>query len=305
MNSPVRFLLSLQPRNLQPNGVPKVVLILLMAIFGIVHISAQEAVTSSDANVEARLPDAPSASKPSSSAAFGETVGRAAKTVAQDEVRIIGAPFQKKALVLDAIALGATGALIATDETVAQQVPVSWHQSGLHISDGCTYGTAAVAGGILITGLATHDEHAQRTGLLSAEATVDTLLLTGAMKLVFSRERPYTNNSEGNFFAGNFSSGSFPSGHSAVAWTLATVVAKEYPKTPVQLAMYGLAATVSLTRVTAGEHFPSDVVVGSTVGYLIGVFVTNKDKHAYQGPAHTKSRIRQVPNAVIEHVSFR
>jgi len=37
--------------------------------------------------------------------------------------------------------------------------------------------------------------------------------------------------------------------------------------------VYGVASTVSVSRVLARQHFPSDVVVGSTFGYLIGGYV--------------------------------
>jgi hypothetical protein len=33
---------------------------------------------------------------------------------------------------------------------------------------------------------------------------------------------------------------------------------------------------VSVSRVLAREHFPSDVLVGSTLGYLIGGYVVHK-----------------------------
>jgi membrane-associated phospholipid phosphatase len=165
--------------------------------------------------------------------------------------------------------------------------------------------TAAAAGGIYLTGLFTHDEHAQRTGVLAAEASIDSFLLYGSMKLIFARQRPYTDNADGKFFAGNFSSGSFPSGHSAFAWTVASVIAHEYPKLPVQLLMYGLATTVATTRVTGGQHFPSDVFVGSTLGYLVGTYVANKDKHANVQAPHSGNRAKRLPNAILEHVVFQ
>jgi membrane-associated phospholipid phosphatase len=232
-------------------------------------------------------------------------VGTAVKTIGQDEWHILKAPFQKKALIWDAVVLGATGVLIANDESVAQQVSISWHQTGTNISNACTYGTAAAAGGIYLTGLFTHDEHAQRTGVLAAEASIDSFLLYGSMKLIFARQRPYTSPGEGKFFAGNFSSGSFPSGHSALAWTLASVVAHEYPKLPVQILMYGLATTVATTRVTGGQHFPADVFVGSTLGYLVGTYVANKDKRAHDQPPHSGNRAKRLPNAILEHVAFQ
>jgi membrane-associated phospholipid phosphatase len=251
------------------------------------------------------LPDAPSSSRAPESKSFADGVGTVVKTIGQDEWHILKAPFQKKALIWDALVVGATGVLIANDESVAQQVPVSWHQTGINISNACTYGTAAAAGGIYLTGLITHDEHAERTGVLAAEASIDSFLLYGSMKLIFARQRPYTDNADGKFFAGNFSSGSFPSGHAALSWTIASVVAHEYPKLPVQILMYGLATAVATTRVTGGQHFPSDVFVGSTLGYLVGTYVANKDKHVHDPPPHSGNRTKRLPNAILEHVAFQ
>lgn len=262
------------------------------------------------------VPDAPSSTK-SQRASFKHGLATAAKTIGEDEWHLIkapfetqslgfdtGTPFRNKTLYWNAAVLTGTGVLIANDESVAYQVPASWHQTSTDVSNACTYGTAAVAGGIYVTGLFTHDQHAQRTGVLAAEASIDSFLLYGGMKLIFNRERPYMGNGDGRFFAGNFSSGSFPSGHSALAWTLASVVAHEYPKWPVQLAMYSMATAVSTTRVTGGQHFPSDVFVGSTLGFLVGRYVANKDKHA-DYPTHSSSKITRLPGAVLEHVSFQ
>ncbi len=263
-----------------------------------------------------QTPDTPSAAKPSQHASFGHGIVTIVKTIGDDEWHLIkapletqglgfdtGTPFRNTTLYWNAAILTATGVLIANDESVAQQVPVSWHQAGINISDAGTYAAAATAGGIYLTGLFTHDEHAQRTGVLSAEAAIDSFLLYGSMKLIFNRQRPYQS-VDGKFFAGNFSSGSFPSGHSAFAWTLASVIAHEYPKWPVQLAMYGMATAVATTRVTGGQHFPSDVFVGSTLGFLVGRYVANKDKHA-EHPANSGNKFTRLPSAVLEHVSFQ
>src|SRR5208282_4900265 len=60
---------------------------------------------------------------------------------------------------------------------------------------------------------------------------------------------------------------SFPSEHSAIAWSVASVVAHEYPGTLTKIAAYGLASAVTITRVTGKQHFSSDVVVGSALGW--------------------------------------
>jgi hypothetical protein len=261
-----------------------------------------------------QIPDAPSTTK-QQHGSFGHGVATVVKTIGQDELHLITAPFRidsvgftnevpflNKTLFWDSVVVGATGVLIGNDESVVKQVPISWHQAGIDISNACTYGEVAATGAIYLTGLFTHDEHAQRTGVLAAEASIDSTLLYGSMKLVFNRQRPYMGNGDGKFFYGNFSSGSFPSGHATFAWTLASVVAHEYPKWPVQLLMYGMATTVATTRVTGGQHFPSDVFVGSTLGYLVGRYVANKDKRSQNQTSHG---LKQLPNAILSHVTVQ
>src|SRR5207245_6205405 len=63
---------------------------------------------------------------------------------------------------------------------------------------------------------------------------------------------------------------SFASEHSALAWSIASVLAHEYPGPFSKLAAYGLASAVTLTRVTSKQHFASDAVVGSALGWYFG-----------------------------------
>ena len=53
------------------------------------------------------------------------------------------------------MAVGATGILIANDESVAHQVSPSWHNTSIDISNAGVYGLGAAAGGIFVTGLIT------------------------------------------------------------------------------------------------------------------------------------------------------
>src|SRR5262249_1156637 len=60
---------------------------------------------------------------------------------------------------------------------------------------------------------------------------------------------------------------SFPSGHAADSFVFAGVVNHYYGK-KWGIAAYSLAAFVGFSRVEKGKHFPSDVVMGSTIGYI-------------------------------------
>lgn len=75
---------------------------------------------------------------------------------------------------------------------------------------------------------------------------------------------------KGHFFQTSGVDNSFPSGHTILTWTAASTVAHEYPKPWVEWLTHGTAVVVSVTRFTSLQHFPSDMVVGSALGYLVG-----------------------------------
>jgi hypothetical protein len=120
-------------------------------------------------------------------------------------------------------------------------------------------------------------DHARETGILSGEAMVNGLVVEQGMKLIFLRERPAVDSAKGKFFQTSVGvDGSFPSNHSILAWSGAAVLAEEYPSRLNQIALYGAATGVSLTRVLGQQHFPSDVLVGSAFGWMIGHYVYKK-----------------------------
>ncbi len=258
------------------------------------------------AKADSSLPDAPSAPQKPQSKSFSSSLGTAVKTIGEDELHVIKAPFSlnSKTMMWNALVVGATGILIANDESVAHQVSPSWHDTSLNISNAGVYGLSAAAGGIFVTGLITHDEHATDTGIRCADASVDSVILYSALKATLARQRPYTGQGDGKFFSGNWTAGSFPSGHATFAWTLASVMAHEYPNWPMRLLMYGVATAVSTTRVTGGVHFPADVFSGSVIGFAMGTYVAHKDQKKLPSP-HSQNRIKRVENAVLEHVAIQ
>jgi membrane-associated phospholipid phosphatase len=174
-----------------------------------------------------------------------------------------------------------TVALIATDRrTSGELVEHGDNLNRLRISRdisrlGSFYSTAGISGAMYLAGRATHSDRLRETGLLSAEALVDSGILVSALKTASQRQRPPVDNSSGEFFDGG---SSFPSGHAITSWSLATVIAQEYGhhRPLVQIGAYGLATAVSLSRYTGRKHFLSDVLVGSAMGYGIGRYVYHK-----------------------------
>lgn len=77
---------------------------------------------------------------------------------------------------------------------------------------------------------------------------------------------------------------SFPSTHATLAWSLATVIAKEDPR--LGRVSYVLAILVSFSRVYLGMHYPLDVVVGAALGWAIGRVCVS----IFSAPAHPRRR---------------
>ncbi|HSY68246.1 MAG TPA: capsule assembly Wzi family protein [Edaphobacter sp.] len=129
---------------------------------------------------------------------------------------------------------------------------------------------------------------ARETAILTGEALVDSLVVSEAIGLVTLRERPDVDNAKGSFFTSSPGNTSFPSNHAAAAWAMASVLGDEYPGWLSRTAVYGLATTVSVSRVLAEQHFPSDVLVGSAAGWLIGHYVYRAHHNFTLNPFDTK-----------------
>jgi hypothetical protein len=164
-----------------------------------------------------------------------------------------------------------TGVLIGSDQHSMQRIHVNPSDISLSkdVSNAGLIGLSALPAMMYVWGSWQDAPRARETGLLSGEALADSLIVNQALKLVFSRELPTTNTGEGRFFH-QLGNSSFPSTHSMLSWTAASVIAHEYPGISTQALVYGIAATVSITRVAGRQHFPSDVVAGGAVGWLIG-----------------------------------
>jgi hypothetical protein len=96
----------------------------------------------------------------------------------------------------------------------------------------------------------------------------------GILKYIFRRERP-SPGSKGEFFD---SGTSFPSGHSALATAWAAVLGEEYPGHLWRYLALGGAGVTSFLRISAREHYPSDVLVGGMIGHLTGEYICRHGK---------------------------
>jgi membrane-associated phospholipid phosphatase len=183
---------------------------------------------------------------------------------------------------------GVTAGLFITDRQVSghlSQDP-SKQQHYRKIANGGDFALVGVGGGLALWSTISHDPHQRESGFLAGEAAIDSFVTAEALKFALGRQRPFEGTGVGHFFSGG---ASFPSEHAAAAWSIAGVIAHEYPGKLPKLLAYGLATAVSVSRIRSRDHFPSDVVVGSGMGFVIGQYVYRKHHDAELGGKEWRS----------------
>lgn len=206
------------------------------------------------------------------------------RNILQDQKAIFTSPFALRGA--DArwlVPLGAsTAALIATDRRTVAEISndANLKRVSRGISRGGSfYTTGGIAAAIYLVGRGTHNARARETGLLGMEALIDSGILVQTLKFATQRPRPLDDNGRGRFFTGG---SAFPSGHAASVWSFATIIAYEYGNNRplMRVGAYGIATAVSLSRYTGRNHFLSDALVGSAIGYGIGRYVYRRRHQA-------------------------
>jgi hypothetical protein len=163
----------------------------------------------------------------------------------------------------------AGAALVASDTAIEKHVPTTptTVSHAVTASNAGLGAMAGIGGGMFVLGHFAHNDQERETGLLSGEAGIDAFLDTEVFKYAFGRERPFTGSGKGHFFQGGTS---FPSEHASISWAIASVIAHEYPGPLTQVLAYGVAGGISAARLVGHQHFASDVILGSALGWYIG-----------------------------------
>jgi membrane-associated phospholipid phosphatase len=167
----------------------------------------------------------------------------------------------------------ATASLIAWgDQPFNQRIhSASFERDAVRGSDigiGIELATAGLMYGIGCSGH--RSPYAANTGWVALEAMGAANGVNLGIKALTNRQYAYQQNSQGEFWEGGKS---FSSGHAATSFAFAAVIAHRYPdKRWLKWTAYGLATAVSLSRLAGKKHFPSDILVGGTIGYVTGTY---------------------------------
>ena len=131
---------------------------------------------------------------------------------------------------------------------------------GMVVGDGWSQGGLAIA--TYAIGVIGHKTRVTHIGSDLIRAQMLNGLLTTTLKVAVDRTRP-TGGAHG-----------FPSGHTSAAFATAAVLDGHYGW-KAGVPAYALASFVGWTRVRDNVHFLSDVVIGSTIGVVVGRAVTS------------------------------
>jgi membrane-associated phospholipid phosphatase len=224
-------------------------------------------------------------------AAPGEaSAARAWRVVARDQRAIFASPVRAAAKEWKWVvpALGGLGYLIATDQrtmTERLHTDAQARERSSRVANAGVIGLAAMPAFLYWRGWRHADDESTGAATAAARAAVDSIVAAEVLRLAVGRERPARRNGAGAFETGPRLDAGFPSLHAAGAWSIASVLARRYPGWLTQVGVYGAAAAVSVSRVTGREHFPSDVVAGSLLGFLVGRFVDRDSSHPHPAAA--------------------
>lgn len=177
---------------------------------------------------------------------------------------------------------GTTAVLVAADphNTPYFRNTTTWDGFNRALSGRNTHWATVLApASLYAAGLIRRDSYQKETALLAGVAAADSAIVTIALKGATSRLRPRDVAPGGSFSDTWFQArgsnwlrgrGSFPSGHTSAAFSVATVLARRYPRHRwLPFVAYGAAAAVGFSRVSLSSHFPSDVFMGAALGYSI------------------------------------
>jgi len=225
--------------------------------------------------------------------------------------RQVTAPFKFTARdwIITGAAVGLTATLLHFDNDIDKFARVQKQEHGwvnksspVITQFGTTYGTVTVASIGLLSAVFKKQKGVQ-TSLLATQALITSAAWVQLIKHFTGREDPsasyiYSKLPGGKWW-GPFaqydqdlpvyksvsSFDAFPSGHTAAAFSIATVFASQYSNTKaIPVISYTMATLVGISRLTEHQHWASDIFVGGLIGYVCGKQVVSHYNNTHKNP---------------------
>jgi membrane-associated phospholipid phosphatase len=225
--------------------------------------------------------------------------------------RQITAPFKftGRDWIITGASVGITATLLHFDNDIDKWARVQKQEHGwvnksspVITQFGTTYGTITVASIGLLSAVFKKQKGVQ-TSLLATQALITSAAWVQLIKHFTGREDPsasyiYSKLPGGKWW-GPFaqydqdlpvyksvsSFDAFPSGHTAAAFSIATVFASQYSNTKaIPVISYTMATLVGISRLTEHQHWASDIFVGGLLGYVCGKQVVSHYNNTHKNP---------------------
>ncbi len=169
------------------------------------------------------------------------------------------------------------------------------------------------AAAFAIPGLIFHDQRAIKTGSNIVEAILSTGLFVQALKRITGRQSPAASTENGGdwdpfpsirqYQKNQPAFYSFPSGHLSTATAVLTVIANNYPEEKwIKPIGYPLLGLLSLSLVSKGMHWYSDLPLAFFLGYSFGNIIAPEKDSASQD--NRKSSLKIFPSITFNGVQL-
>jgi membrane-associated phospholipid phosphatase len=189
----------------------------------------------------------------------------------------------------DWVAVGAVAGAYAGSYVVEERVRGLMLQHRSRVADGLervgwVYGSPlfTVPASLLTLGVgaAMGDDDVRDTGLMMGELLLSVLFVQQPVRIAVGRARPFMDEGHLSFRPFTFGNdyASFISGHSWSAFGISTIVARQIDQPWAWVGFYSLATITALSRLYSDNHWLTDVVLGSVLGYVISNAIWRAEK---------------------------
>lgn len=217
--------------------------------------------------------------------------------------------WESEDILIIAGSAGLTFATMYIDEYVREQVLKNdQYRNTIPVEFGRIWGeplaTLFIGGSIYFHGLATNNSANKKIGFEIGESAFFTSIVTAFLKYSFGRERPRENGDAFSFHPFSFQNANFlslNSGHTALAFSLSTVLAHNTSNSYLKALFYLPAFMTAFSRVYQNHHWTSDVILGGIIGFSIAEFVTSL--HKKESSSGKKQVLPEKPMNLI-HLKF-
>ena len=202
-----------------------------------------------------------------------------------------------------------TGAALLVEESLFEHSEK--HRSGFGDAlerVGDIYGTPLFTGPVSLAtygaGQLFHSPKVRDTGLMMVEALLLAGFVQQPLRIAVGRARPLTGEGHLTFDPFNVANeyAAFISGHTWSAMAVSTIVSRQVGNPWVSVLAYSLAGVTAGSRLYAGKHWLSDVIIGGAAGYYTSTTIWNW--HKARSGAGSRLSILLLPNGFVVNASF-